>query len=339
MKAILLALSILVTTGLVAAAAAPPHGLYALWRPGAPVAPIADGVTLTIPWSDLEPGPAVYDWSMIDAGMRVAGNRPVMIGVEPGVRTPEWVYAAGARSISMTWTFRYAFAMCATVRLPVPWDPVYVAAWTRFIAALGARFTGNPRVSAIKIAGINGKTIEQVLPVATPAGCPGAIDPLPEWQAAGYRPSLLTGVWDRLLRAYAAAFPTTPMVLQTGNWSMPGIDDLGRVRRPDWMLTTALMRQFADAAGGRAILENDALGATSWQWRSPLPGVPVAEQAGSPVTPDRSCRMAGGHPPCDPVAVVREMLARSGADVFVEFYPPDVNNPSLAGLFAARFRR
>ena len=186
------------------------------------------------------------------------------------MHTPGWVYAAGARSVAMTWAWRYAFAKCSTVALPVPWDPVYVGAWTQFIGALGARYAGNPQVSAVKVAGINGKTIEQVLPVQAPAGCPNPIEPLNGWLAVGYRPSLLTRAWASELNAYLAAFHAMPMVLQTGPWSMPGINEQGQVTRPDWGLTTVLMRQFASAAGSRAILENDGLAATRWQWRSPL---------------------------------------------------------------------
>lgn len=335
MKRILGALVLMVQAG--AAYAAGPHGLYGLWRPGARISAVADGVTITLPWNELEPSPGVYDWSLLDAGIRVAGRRPVMIGVAPGVNTPSWVYAAGAASIAMTWSFRYGYPMCSTVRLPLPWDAAYMAAWTRFIGAFGARYNANPQVVAVKIAGINGKTIEQVLPLDPPQRCPDAVDPVPEWLAAGYRPALLQAAWAQILQAWVAAFPAKSMVLQTGPWAMPGINDQGRRTRPDWGLTTALMQQYVAAVGARAIIENDGLGATRWQWVSPLPGVPVATQAGAPVSGDASCRMAGGRPPCDPIAVVQTMLARSVDDVFVEFYPPDINNPALAGLFAARF--
>jgi hypothetical protein len=191
----------------------------------------------------------------------------------------------------MTWLWNFGFPVCSRQQFPLPWDTTYLGIWAKSVAAFGARYGANPRVVAVAVAGINGKDLENVLPVAKPGQCAAPLDPMSLWQSAGYRPALITGAFAGIMTGYVAAFPNASLVLETAKWPFPGIDDSGRrLAGPDTTLAVTLMRQFAQAAGSRAILANDSLAAGAWTFANPLPGVPLAFQAVSPITGDPNCR-------------------------------------------------
>jgi hypothetical protein len=318
-----------------AAQAAQPTGIYALYRAGVPIGPLAAGATVSAPWSTIEPSAGVYDWSTIDAGLAAAGTRPVQIEVVPGAFTPGWVYAEGVPSMSLTWDWNYAYPMCSTQRLPVPWSATYLSDWTRLVTAMSQRYATNAQVLAVKVTGQNGKSDENVLPIAPSPGCVNAADPSPLWQAAGYRPALMASSFAAILQAYVAGFPHQALVLQTGPWAMPGISATGVATTPDYALTKSLVEQFATAAGAQAIVQNNGLEATAWSYASPVPDLPVALQEGAPITGDRSCRDNGGVTPCDPLTVLQAMLGKAAAAPFWEIYMPDLDNPAFAGALTA----
>ena len=312
-----------------------PSGIYDIARidtdPAAGIYanPRVAGVTLDSAWAVLEPSPGVFDWTALDARIAAAhaAGKQVMLGAIPGVQTPAWLYAQGARSLTITWPFTYNFPQCSTVRLPLPWGGTYLRHWTAFIAAFGAHYANDSRVVGIKVAGINAQTPEQLLPVATPTNCPAALSVPAAWASVGYRPSKLVAAWAAILKATTAAFPRTALVLQTGGWAFPGIDDAGQPTQPDFALTKQLAAQFVAAAGPRAVMENDGL-SSFYRWPNPYP-VPAGGQAAAPITGDASCRMNHFVAPCDPAAVLKATLDRAAGLAFVELYPGDLLNPAL----------
>ena len=299
-------------------------------------APIA-GATISASWAATEPRARQYDWTVIDADVIHAAEarKKVMIGVIPGINTPAWVYNLGARSVSLSWWIAaWGPLMGSVVRVPVPWDAVYLREWSAFVAALGARYAGHPAVAGIKMAGINAQTIEQVLPWHKAYFGPGAIDPLIAWRDAGYRPALLTGAWSQCLAAYPRAFPHMRLILQTGGWGMPPLDSTGASSavgsRGDVALTESFMHQSYAALGARLALANDGINA-HWHWLAPIPGVPVGAQTSGPMTPN--CERVWGAIPCDPVTTLRGVLTQAAGNAYLELYIPDILNPHFAGMF------
>ena len=312
-----------------------PSGIYDIARidtdpaPGIYANPRVAGITFSSAWAVLEPSSGVFRWAALDARIAAAhaAGKQVMLGAVPGVQAPAWLYAQGARSLAITWPYSYNFPTCSTVRFPLPWSAVYLQHWTAFIAAFGTHYATDSRVVGIKIAGINAQTPEQLLPVATSTGCPAPLSVPAAWAAAGYRPAKLVAAWAAILKATTAAFPRTALVLQTGNWAFPGIDDAGRPTSPDFTLAKRLAAQFVAAAGPRAVMENDGL-SSFYRWPNPYP-VPAGGQAAAPITGDASCRMNKFVAPCDPATVLKATLDRAAGLTFVELYPGDLLNPAL----------
>ena len=106
------------------------------------------GVALTASWSDLEPSQGAYSWSALDSRIAVAkqANRKVGLRLLPGVTTPEWLFAKGAKRFSFVDENPNHGAAGAkqgqrnqtfgkNLSLPVPWDEPFLAAWERFVMA------------------------------------------------------------------------------------------------------------------------------------------------------------------------------------------------------------
>ena len=126
--------------------------------------PILDGVAITLPWKDLEPGDDKYDWSKIDKILEAAKakNKFVIIRVSSaGIDntaesdTPDWVFEAGAKSLTFKDTEGKEH------KAPVFWDSVYLPQWAHFIEEMGKKYDGNKTIHSIGITGggIQGRTL------------------------------------------------------------------------------------------------------------------------------------------------------------------------------------
>ena len=103
------------------------------------------GVNPLFTWAELEPLEGAYNWAPVDEvldnahahGRKVAPRVYTNAG-DFDQATPDWVFDAGAAGYtlgdgSVTWQ-------------PVPTDPVFAAKFGAFLAALGARYNGNPDI-------------------------------------------------------------------------------------------------------------------------------------------------------------------------------------------------
>jgi hypothetical protein len=161
--------------------------------------PAIDGFSLRAGWKDVEPTEGTYDWSAFDPVIADAAQhgKKIMLRVLPGVKTPEWVYAAGAVRFAFTDENPYHKTAGDELAMPVPWDPIYLQKWLRFVAAFGAKYAANP---AVRIVAITGPAAggEMHLP---------AKDSRDRWHAAGYSDATLAEAWKKAIDAFAAAFP------------------------------------------------------------------------------------------------------------------------------------
>jgi Beta-galactosidase len=171
--------------------------------------PMIYGISLKFRWSTLEPGDGRYDWSLIDQAISLSAEfgKKVVLRVYSGLVTPDWAYANGAAAFTFTNSDlsnpqQYPGG---TLRMPLPWDDRYLAEWTAFVSAFGARYDGNPHIYMIEMAG-GGVIGEMCLPHSTPAI-------VGRWRAAGYSDAADIGAWKRVVDAYRAAFPGTPTAL------------------------------------------------------------------------------------------------------------------------------
>lgn len=110
------------------------------------------GAALRWHWRILEPREGEYNWSSIDGEIAkaAASGKVVTIRIWGGAHgTPGWVYKAGAQSYEWTVGQDVAFNKGQILKAPIPWDPVWLQEWKRFIQALGKKYNSNPHVVGI----------------------------------------------------------------------------------------------------------------------------------------------------------------------------------------------
>jgi len=161
--------------------------------------PSIDGFSLRAGWKDIEPQEGTYDWSLFDPLIAEAArqSKKIMLRVLPGVKTPEWVYAAGAARFDFTDVNPYHPTAGETLAIPVPWDPVYLKKWLHFVAAFGAKYSGQPAVTIVAITGPSAGGEMHLVDK----------DNAERWHAAGYSDATLADTWKQVIGAFAAAFP------------------------------------------------------------------------------------------------------------------------------------
>src|SRR6266481_684752 len=332
------------------------HGVFALGDPNRPIPPPifnnpqVDGIALRYFWNALEPSEGQFNWAPIDTEIAQANEhgKLVSLGVTPGVFTPDWVYREGAAQFSFLWDKLWGPPPCSKVRMPVPWDPVYLSKWLAFVRAIGRRYYGNPALVSVKIEGINAQTEELLLPHSRPGqgnasrlvNCPPN-DDVGEWQSLGYNSAKIKETWRTIARAYLEGFSTQALVLQTGPWGMPPIDDAGRLipkRDSNTALAPSIISIGNEEIKNRFVVQNNGLQA-NWEWpqlKQIAGSAKVAFQMAWRVTDDSSCRMNHYQRPCDPHTMLQLAVNRgieSGA-IYLEIYLADLLNPQLNDVIA-----
>lgn len=306
----------------------PMAGVWSLGIPGMDTLPSAlnntavDGIALRTHWDSLETGDGTYNWSFLDRNIAsaAAAGKKVSISVSPGAYTPSWVYAAGAKGFAFT-------NNGAQKTIPVPWDPVYLAKWTAFVRALGARYAGNPAVAEVKITGVNMITPETMLPHTAADN--------QNWLAIGYTRTKLTNAWQTIADAWANAFPRQTIVMTEVPFGLPPIDENGKII-PNTSGDDVGVRQIISLGvsryGRHFAVDNDGLSA---QWISQaVTGVATQVTTGYQtlwnVTNDTTYRMNGGTA-YDPHALLLNVvnMAVNGNARYVELYQADVINSAL----------
>lgn len=355
LKVIALAHILLFWAGVVGASVGTLSGVYALADqddalPGAVLDnPNVDGLALRYSWKQLEPREGVFNWSPIDAQVTAAAKhrKKVSLGVTAGIRTPDWVYAAGAGYYSFIWDKPWGAPICSSQRIPIPWDPVYLAKWDAFVRALGARYAHNSNVVYVKITGVNATTQEAILPHSRSATISGfgvtcvSGDDIGRWQAIGYSRGKIAQAWKHMANTFAESFPEAELGLMIGPAGFPPIDDEGKIisrRGADRELALRLIAEGNTSYGRRFVVQNNGLSAVrSWpELDSISRQTTVGWQMAWSATGDARCRMNGGVVPCDPQYVLRSAVSRgieSGAK-FVEIYALDILNPALRDIIA-----
>ncbi len=162
-----------------------------------------EGVSWRFGWELIEPDDGQYYWSIVDKAIAEAKkqNKKVMLRVTAGIYTPDWVYKAGAKRLTFSpddvWNTE-GWKNRSVMEMPIPWDPVFLAKWERFVKEAGKRYNKHPQVFSIQMTG-GGWLGEMNLPKA-----------FDKWKEAGYSDEKLINAWKRIIDAYRASFPDTP---------------------------------------------------------------------------------------------------------------------------------
>lgn len=157
-------------------------------------------VSWVFAWDGIEPLNNHYNWSRIDAALAAAraSGRKSYLRVVAGIHSPAWIYAAGVPALSVPSSCSPGGPIqYGTIRMPATWSAAYIAIWTAFLRALGARYNGASGLFAVSIGG-GGMLGEMTLP----HNC------LPLLQQYGYTDSGLIAAWKSFESTGRAAFPS-----------------------------------------------------------------------------------------------------------------------------------
>jgi Beta-galactosidase len=168
--------------------------------------PNVTGVCLRTDWGKVEPAKGKFDWAFFDQGISAAAahHKLVALTVYSGKKTPEWVYADGARKLQLTKVGRKG---SRSVTMPAPWDATFLTDWQELVKEFGARYDSNPIVSYVTMTG-PGRGGELYF-VNSP-------EDLAMLQSAGGI-QIWVGAAEKIASFYASAFPTTPFLYATGD--------------------------------------------------------------------------------------------------------------------------
>ncbi|MBU6450575.1 MAG: DUF4832 domain-containing protein [Cyanobacteria bacterium REEB67] len=129
--------------------------------------PEVNGLSVLLPWHDLEPKEDQFDWTKLDALLaEVKAKDKTLIlrvstcGADPSSEsdTPNWVFAAGAKSLA------YKDGEGKEHKMPIFWDTTYLPRWNNFVMALGQKLDKNPSIHSIGITGGGSLGSTQIVP-------------------------------------------------------------------------------------------------------------------------------------------------------------------------------
>ncbi len=165
------------------------------------------GVSLHIPWDWIEKESGKPDFSAIDktvAVLRGIGMK-YQLCLKPGVYTPSFVYAEGAKPFETKVTNPHRANVGEPVKLPIPWDPVYERDFTRIIRQLGEKYASDPLCVSVVLTCANFLSAEMHLPKTR--------QDLTRWQALGDYEAKLLEVYEKFIDVWGTAFPKQDLSL------------------------------------------------------------------------------------------------------------------------------
>jgi PKD repeat protein len=328
----------------------PITGVYGLYTPdkalpaGVKSNPNVDGIAVRATWDYIEPTQGSYNWAYLDSVINaaVAAGKKVSLSIAAGVRTPAWVYAAGAQAFTFVDN-----TSPLTQTLPVPWDPVFLTQWTNFITQLGNRYAATPQLTQVKITGINYASSETMLPYSTGVQVTvgtntwTTTNDVADWVAVGYTRTKVENAWQTIADTFSQAFPRQQISAILVPNHFPPIDNNGNVftdlNGADNQIVSDLLNLGIARYGSQLGVENDGL---SDFWIMPqITGVQDQVTTGYQmlwqVTGDPTFRMNNG----TSIAITTELQNAVNAAVaaharFLEIYSSDVLNSALQGVLA-----
>ena len=105
--------------------------------------PLISGVGFQIKWRDIEPVRGKPDWSKLDELFSAAesSKKWVQLCIYPGFFTPAWALE-GVKSEKFA--VQYGPDAGKVLRLPMPWDRVYLNRWFTFLKQVSNRYGKSP---------------------------------------------------------------------------------------------------------------------------------------------------------------------------------------------------
>lgn len=159
------------------------------------------GIFVATSWNRIEPEPGLYNWEFIDGVVLIAKkyNKMYKLMILPGIHTPEWVYRQGAQEFQTIFANYYNPDYGKEVKIPIPWDEIYLESFSRLIKKVGERYRNDQNFVAITLTGANYMYGEMHLPWRR--------EDIQKWKTFGDYKSRIVEVYKRLLDAFVEIFP------------------------------------------------------------------------------------------------------------------------------------
>jgi hypothetical protein len=315
-----------------------PHGVFSLTPGGKPIEetilahPWVTGVSLRGRWQEVESAEGVYDWSYFDREIARAdqAGKQVLLRITSGGRnTPQWVFDAGVQTFSFIDSNPYHETYNQSMSMPIFWDPIFLQKKLRLITAMGERFASHSALTVVGVSCANATTDDW--------NVPDRKEDVSTWRAIGYTSERLIDACNRLIDATINAFPNQLITLAVGV-------NLGNLD-PDPQYVAREVVAYARATyPGKLVVQKNSLSTTTpdplltstlGTWQIVFDQQPmVAGQMLWFVTNDRTCRMNGKVPPCDPITTLQQ-AATIGTHYgmrYQEIYSKDILNPDLTDV-------
>jgi hypothetical protein len=199
------------------------NGIYCLMKAMKPVDPAVQkssflkGLSIRANWKELEREEGKMELSYLDdafAQTRRVGKK-AMLRILPGQHSPEWLNGKGVRFIEFTDVNKYHVTYGKPIRIPLPWDEAYLNAWVKFITQIGARYNRQDELVLVHMAGPTWHSAEMHLPRFSQ-------ESRVMLERAGYSKNNLVNAWEKVIDAFAGAFPDKSLAL---NLAVPFRED------------------------------------------------------------------------------------------------------------------
>jgi hypothetical protein len=211
--------------------------------------PFVSGVAMQIHWSNLEPVQGKPDWSKLDELFAAAesAKKWVELQIYAGFFAPAWALEGVKTEPFAT---QYGPGRGTVLRLPMPWDHIYLTRWFAFLKQLSNRYGKSPAFKIMAASGPTSVSEEMTLP-QTP-------EDMQKWRTASYTSRKYIDAWREVFQVLAADFPNQCISLSVG--TALNLNDRGKMQPQEGQRTRqAIIDQAMSRLGPRFFLENHDL--------------------------------------------------------------------------------
>lgn len=184
------------------------------------------GIAGRIGWRYIQPkDSAHFDWTTIDAVQSAAQKANVhwSLSIKAGADVPLWLYnntcnaapqigetgpgTGTLQAFPFLWNQNYEYRNNSVQCVAIPWDPAFQAAWGSFVKAVAARYSADPLLDHVVVAGMNYITQENSQP-HSPADLTAWTNILSSQKhtTADYQ-SLVQNAYTNMTNLWASDFP------------------------------------------------------------------------------------------------------------------------------------
>lgn len=175
--------------------------------------PVINGVYIIQHWNLIEPMEGQYEFERLDRliGLIRRHGRYYKLAIAPGIYTPEWLYEKGAQAFETKGSNPARVNIYnKPVKIPVPWDPVYLTSYRAILEKVAERYRKDPSFRAVTMTAATFMSPEWHLPHSA--------EDRRHWREMGDFTVKLAKVWQDGIDQFAKLFPRQILVLEASSY-------------------------------------------------------------------------------------------------------------------------